>query len=1352
MSIFDERRKSLGLNNQQNNSTTNAGSTTVGSAFDRRRQEITQQRETQRQSPVQTVEPTVTEPKTFSPMQSQLLKDTMKGPTFQSRADSAADKRQQSANNSLLTKLAQKVSDVAINAGNKMGEVLPDNAKYDGRAEIELAKKIMDYRSDVQKAQANTPVGAFVGGMGDSATLGLTSYGERMLGNGDVADRFTESAPGRVGQVAGQILLPAGKLKAGASLLSNVGRGMMAGLGLGVGIETGEYLTGRNDQTLGERALDTAISGALGGAGAGVIDGIGKSLKAVRGMANNSAQDVLQGQLGAANAIESAGRSVPTGPLRVQNNTERLSRLMGEIKPVVTERMTPPLESQRELAKWLKPHLDDNVSMNEITKLAYEDMRQLATEVQRNMTVPGVARQVARERGQDLDSLLNGTSPSIKEAAERLRMGGVAGAIEPPKNVRVAIKPGEPLDTPQGEEIRKNWFSSLFGDQRMGISPFGSNKSSRMVSTEQQIVNNPLINSVKGAMEQTKQAGRASYQNTVDYLSPLKTINRATYDSAMDSARANNLANTLVRDKFVDNQGNVIGSSLNDIMRDTRGLGKKVDDYIILRHAITRMERGERVYDNTLGMTPDKARAAVQRLETQYPELKRVGEEWDQWNTNILDNAVKEGLLSQAARDAMREQNPNYASMRRQFTTAEKLAQPKWGNGGSSFSGQRAPIQEVSPTGSTRKIISPLRSAIEQAYAWKNAELRNRTMQEIVSAIQLDPQGMKGIAQIVKKPSTSFKSLDDALRQGGSEEFLELLDNDFKSLFTKNASGDQNIVRAMVNGNPVYIKVENPEAVKALLGLGNEQAGIALKSFQFLSDATKRGATGLLAPMFAIKSLTADSIQAAIQSPNAFRHLAVDLPHAVISTIADVMNIPGLRNLAQDFRRSGGEYSALLRGDRRLNRSVSELRREAPLSTRGIAKGAVTAIKTPFKLLEKAADASENVNRMAAFNRAMKGKERTPENVRNAINAARESTVNFSRRGAYSREAEAFAPYSNAAVQGMYRLTKAFYKNPIKTIAGLGTLVVAPKWYEYAKFNDDPDYQKLPARERYRNIIISKNADGTFNKQFMPPEYMAFGAFLTDVLNDVLHNDPEAYKGTMDALVNAFTPPLVSGSLQGVTQGGGWEESVAGLFNSSVIGPAASVGFNQSFTGAPIVPQRLEGRSPELQFDERTSSIGKFIGDKLKLSPIKVDYILRAYGGDPARLLLPLTSDVGGGTTRNTLLKNFIVDPVFTNTLSDDFYTAKEELQRAKADNAAGREFPEWYSDDIYKLATSTAKGSASKRISELNAEKRELQGNTSLSAQDKAQKLRDVQSQINEIYIEVNSKLREVGVPMPSR
>lgn len=431
------------------------------------------------------------------------------------------------------------------------------------------------------------------------------------------------------------------------------------------------------------------------------------------------------------------------------------------------------------------------------------------------------------------------------------------------------------------------------------------------------------------------------------------------------------------------------------------------------------------------------------------------------------------------------------------------------------------------------------------------------------------------------------------------------------------------------------------------------------------------------------------------------------------------------------------------------------MRLDPLLSPRTIAKGVARAVASPYRLSLKIADIAENMNRIAAFNYRLRqlGGERTPENIREAMNYAREITVNYSRRGRMGQGLESLIPYNNAAIQGMYRFAKAWKQNPVKTAAMVGVGVLLPKFYEYMQFHDDPDYQALPAREKYRNLIISKNPDGTFNKIPLSPEYNALGALMVDMLEAYKDGDPDAFKGAADALANAYTPPLVSGALQGVTQGGGIDQSLAGAASSTTFAPLTSVLANQSFTGAPIEPMRVQDRSPQYRYDERTSAVAKWLGEKLNWSPMKIDYVIRQYGGDPARLLLPLTSEVGAGRQRETLLRNFIVDPVFTNNLQNDYYAGKELLTQAYRDNQEmGAPLPEWFDDDLRKLVTSQAKNSVTKRLSALQEEKRQVSVDKSLSAEERAEKLRDIQRQMNEIYIDVNTKMAEAGVPLPRR
>lgn len=1167
------------------------------------------------------------------------------------------------------------------------------------------------------------------------------------------AQAFTREAfrEGTAGAIQGPAIALTQGQPTNRELLENAGLGALAGAGLSaLPLVTQPIKSAVNNQRVGNALMNSVKSTSL-------------PLNTTNRVATTAATSPGKQ---ADNYFNELMRAV--GPTRARKTS--LNKILTDIKPVVIERMTPPLENQRELAKWIQNNMGTDIPLNEIRKMDYTQMSNLANDIKNGMNLSQVANQVARDMGYDLEKALSGPhkiSPnSLQRGKDSLRMREVVGLNPIVNRPNILSQPIErnpfiPSDMTKFQKqldtmnnLKQSWFTNLFGDQGLGISAVSSKGSNnRLLTTQDQIVNSSIKNDVQGLKDSAAAQARSAYQNYVDYLSPLKKVGDDTYQSAMDASRANNLANTIARDAFVTPEGQVVGESLQGIFKKVpRGQDKNFVDYLTLRHAETRMGRGERVYDESLNMTPEAVRTRIDTLENRYPGFKQLGEEWDQFNDNVLKYlGVNEGLISEDLYKALREKNPYYAPMRRQFSRSEKpgrnfLAKTT----SSSFSGQKAPIKEVSPTGSTRRIVDPRKTTIETIGAWTNAAMRNRTMQSLVNAIKRDPEGMKGIAEIVKGPNDK-RNLRDILLDDGIDDFVEALDDDFKGIFKTTKLNNDNVVRAMVDGQPIHIQVNDPEVVKALIGMGPQASNALVDFMGTLSNATKRGATGVFAPIFAVKGATMDLVQSAIQSKNPAKQMAYTV-YGILSGIADRLNIPGLRNMAQEFKRAGGEYSAALKGERKLNRQIDDMTRYPILTPKGLAQTTRKAVTAPFKALEAVGDIAENAPRMAAYKLEMNrlGGEKTPDNVRKAMEQAREITVNFSRRGAKTRDIEAFVPYNNAAVQGTFRILRAFKENPVRTMTSIAGLAVLPKLYEYVQFGDDPDYQNLPARERYRFLIVSKNADGTFVKIPMEPAYNSFGELTIEALRSFKDNDPRAFKGMADALANAWLPPAMTGALQGITQGGGAEQSIVGAVNSTVAAPFVAVAANQSFTGGPIVNQGLSDRSPQYQYDERTSSVAKELGKYLKMSPMKVDYLIRAYGGDPARLLLPLTSDAGAGNVRNTLLKNFIVDPNVSNTLSDDFYTARENLTRAYRDNQeVGVELPSWYSDELRKTVTSSSKGSINKQLSELRSNIKEVSADKKLSPTEKTRQLRDLRQQMNKIYIDVNQQLEEAGVPL---
>lgn len=242
-------------------------------------------------------------------------------------------------------------------------------------------------------------------------------------------------------QAAGSLLSKlAPKIGMGSGVLPAIGREAFKEAAVGAPLGAGQSLASNPQGGLDEAAKQAMWGSLFGAAGGGLLAGAVKGAGAV---ATKFGEDAIGNLLQTSKTIQQAAELPTTGPLKFGDNATYVNKVMSDIKPVVFERMTPPLENPNELAKWLKPHLGD-VSLNDVRKLSYEDMRQLATDVQSNMDMFTIAKQAAKERGYDLDSLLSGNTPSVSKEVDRLRMGRAAGAIDAPISVRYALSDGTP--------------------------------------------------------------------------------------------------------------------------------------------------------------------------------------------------------------------------------------------------------------------------------------------------------------------------------------------------------------------------------------------------------------------------------------------------------------------------------------------------------------------------------------------------------------------------------------------------------------------------------------------------------------------------------------------------------------------------------------------------------------------------------------------------------------------------------------------------------------------------------------------------------------------------------------------
>lgn len=85
----------------------------------------------------------------------------------------------------------------------------------------------------------------------------------------------------------------------------------------------------------------------------------------------------------------------------------------------------------------------------------------------------------------------------------------------------------------------------------------------------------------------------------------------------------------------------------------------------------------------------------------------------------------------------------------------------------------------------------------------------------------------------------------------------------------------------------------------------------------------------------------------------------------------------------------------------------------------------------------------------------------------------------------------------------------------------------------------------------------------------------------------------------------------------------------------------------------PLVSPGLQYQEPRHQFHENTSEFAKYIGDKLNVSPIKVDYLIEGYIGRTSRFV-----------TGKTISNPFVRDWYFTAGRSlQDYYSIRESVK-----------------------------------------------------------------------------------------
>jgi hypothetical protein len=193
------------------------------------------------------------------------------------------------------------------------------------------------------------------------------------------------------------------------------------------------------------------------------------------------------------------------------------------------------------------------------------------------------------------------------------------------------------------------------------------------------------------------------------------------------------------------------------------------------------------------------------------------------------------------------------------------------------------------------------------------------------------------------------------------------------------------------------------------------------------------------------------------------------------------------------------------------------------------------------------------------------------------------------------------------------------------------------------------------------------------------------------------------------------------------------------------------------FTGREIVPGSLENKEPFLQVGSNTSEPARIIGEKLGLSPMKVDNLIAGVFGMAGSMAMQFTdailTDRGDRPLyKMPMLSTFTYDPIGAKPRTE-FYALSDKINRvkttyddlAKTDPKAAFE----YLDKKNNMELYSAAGWRDARleqISKIRELKKFVEADKSMSGSDKRQQLDSLRAMEKQLNQDVRSMAKFLG------
>jgi len=691
-----------------------------------------------------------------------------------------------------------------------------------------------------------------------------------------------------------------------------------------------------------------------------------------------------------------------------------------------------------------------------------------------------------------------------------------------------------------------------------------------------------------------------------------------------------------------------------DIVKTSKTLGitddvfkTEIDSFLHARHAL---ERNAKLGDGAAGLTNAEAKAILATIEKSphKAQILKIAEEIQAVNRQTLQTLLDAQVIDKELFDLLTKTYKNHVPLQRVMGETDDVVDVLSARG-----------FDVKTTGIRRAVGS------------------DKPVADILTNVAANVE-----AAVVR----AEKNLVDltTLRFARANKDLGLFEEISPKAIGKTFEGDKilfqqvtdpSVLALRENGKPVYLKVNDPRLAVTLKGVSTEKVPTLLRGIAFVT----RIYAGLHTRFnyeFAFSNLVRDTQEMMVEVANrrGFREAASAGKKQLFESKKSIVDFlmgkdtAGAKLYVQ-MKMDGGTTGGLAASTRQQVQldivSIRAMNRSNPRAA---------AIKA-IEMIDKWNTIFEDATRLSAYKTALEG----GASRKQAAFLAKESSVNFNKKGTAGPIINGLYMFSNASIQGTTKVLRAM-KNPKVAGAVIGS--VGATVYAVNEWNTsvDPDWRlKISKFDRSSNMtLMLPTDDGTVRYITVP---VAWGLKPIKVTMEYLYDAADGMGDWQDAMRGILTSVAESyNPLAG-------DENLLNTVTPSVLKVPMEISRNRAWYGDQIRPEYDPNAPDSTKYFRSiedtllgraavkgTAALSEASNGGIEISPANIVYAFRQYIGGVGRSAEKIINTITGiSKGEDVPAKELPVLSRFYKTTDEEtmlnrvFYNERERINKEQA-------------------------------------------------------------------------------------